>query len=134
MSILDNAKEIATTVHEIKNLDLYARVLDLNAGIMDLIEENRKLHGENEDLKKTLQLRERLTFKEPFYYQEGDYTPFCPACWELKNSAIHLTFEFNREDAVRWDCKVCHNTFMDKKDRSVKRPLPPNGPTRYTWG
>jgi len=73
-----------------------------------------------------------MEFKEPFYFQPDDKTPFCPACWELKNSAIHLIFQFIREDAVRWDCKVCHNTFMDQKDRNVKRPQRHQIPN--TWG
>lgn len=132
---MDNAKELATAVHEIKNLELYAKVLDLNRGIMDLIEENRQLHSETEDLRKKLQLREKMVFKEPFYFQEADQTPFCPACWELKNDAIHLVFQFNSEDAVRWDCKVCRNTFMDQKERGVQRPRPPHLPNpRNTWG
>jgi len=119
MGILDNAKEVANAVHEIKNLELYEKVLTLTRGIMDMVQENRDLHAENHDLKEKFKLHEKMTFKEPFYYQDGDTTPFCPACWELKNDPIHLIFEFNREDAVRWDCKVCKNTFMDKKDRGV---------------
>jgi regulator of replication initiation timing len=133
MGILDNAKDVANAVHEIKNIELYGRVLDLHAGIIDLVEENRKLRAENEDLKKTLELREKMTFNEPFYYQKDDKTPFCPACWEVKNSPIHLVFVFAREDAVRWDCKVCHNTFMDKKDRSVERTHRFEPPTSE-WG
>src|SRR5579863_3529148 len=121
MGILDNAKEVANAVHEIKNLELYEKVLTLTRGIMDMVQENRDLHAENHDLKEKFKLHEKMTFKEPFYYQDGDTTPFCPACWELKNDPIHLIFEFNREDAVRWDCKVCKNTFMDKKDRGVER-------------
>lgn len=133
MSLLDNAKDVANALHEAKNLELYARVLDINRGIMDLVEENRNLHSENDELKKTLTLREKMTFKEPFFYQEGDSIPFCPTCWELKNVAIHLHFEFAREDATRWDCKACKNTFMDKKDHSVEKPQPPMQRRPYTW-
>lgn len=133
MGILDNAKDIANAVHEAKNLDLYARVLELNRGIMDIVEENRNLNIENEELKKKLKFSHLMSFKEPFYYQENDKTPFCPACWELKNLAIHLIFVFNNEDAIRWDCKVCRNTFMDKKDRAVPKQHR-NDPTPYTWG
>ncbi|MHB1675320.1 MAG: hypothetical protein ACYCSP_13830 [Acidobacteriaceae bacterium] len=121
MSLLDNAKEVANAVHEIKNLELYAKVLDLNRGIMDLVEQNRKLHAENEDLKKKFQVREKMMFKEPFYYQDGDQTPFCPACWEDKNSAIHLVFAANREDAIYWNCPVCKHHYSDKKNRGVIR-------------
>jgi hypothetical protein len=52
MGILDNAKEVANAVHEIKNIDLYSRVLDLNRGIIDIVEENRKLHAEVEEQKR----------------------------------------------------------------------------------
>ncbi len=133
MSLLDNAKEVANAVHEIKNLELYGRVLDLNRGIMDMVEENRNLRAKVEELQQTLQLKEKMVFKQPFYYQNGDATPYCPACWELKNSAIHLIFQFNRPDAIRWDCKVCQNVFMDKKDHSVERPQNFEMP-RSEWG
>jgi hypothetical protein len=117
MSILDNAKEVANAVHEIRNLELYGRVLNLTAGIMDLVEENRRLRAEKEELQKLLELREKMVFKEPFYFQDGDKTPFCPACWEDKtHSPIHLHFVFDNEDATRWDCHVRKNTFMHKKD------------------
>lgn len=129
MSILDNAKEVANAVHEIKNIELYGRVLDLNRGIMDLVEENRTLHAENEDLKRKFKLREQMVFKQPFYYQEGDDTPFCPACWEVQSIAVHLIFVSDNEDAARWDCKSCKQAFINKKDRSVERrhynPPPP---------
>ncbi len=133
MGILDNAKEVANAVHEIKNIELYGRVLDLNFGILDLVEENRKFRAGNEDLKKKLQLREQMTFREPFYNQDSDKTPFCPACWELKNSPIHLIFVSNREDAVHWYCPVCHNQYSDKKDRGVARAYYPE-PPRSEWG
>ncbi len=133
MGILDNAKEVANAVHEIKNIELYGRVLDLNAGIIDLVEENRKLHAENEGLKETLKLRERMTFNEPFYYQADDKTLFCPACWESKNSAIHLIFQADREDGVYWICKVCQNPFTAKKDRRGAN-VPRSGPPPSAWG
>lgn len=133
MSILDNAKEVANAVHEIKNIELYGRVLDLNRGIMDLVEENRNLRAENDDLKAKLTLREQMTFKEPFYFKDGDETPYCPACWELKNSAIHLVFASNTEEITRWDCLVCKNMVIVKKDRGIRRHYRPE-PSRSEWG
>jgi regulator of replication initiation timing len=133
MGILNDAKEVANAVHEIKNIELYGRVLDLNAGIIDLVEENRRLHAEAEELKNKLSLKAKMEFKEPFYYQDGDQVPFCPACWELKNSAIHVLFVFNNEQATRWDCPACKHTYMDKKDRNVRRAQHPNR-TSSPWG
>lgn len=133
MSLLDNAKEVATAVHEIKNLDLYAKVLDLNRGIMDLIEDNRRLHAEVEDLKEKFQLRGKMTFKVPFYYQDGDETPYCAHCWESKASAIHLKFGIERDNDYRWDCPSCHNTYLQSKNANTHTRR--NPPPQYSpWG
>lgn len=123
MSILDNAKEVVTAVHEIKNLELYERVLNLNAGIMDLVEENRKLKGEKEELEKKVKLREAMKFKAPFYYQEGDDTPFCPSCFESnKHEAVHVTFIFENERDTRWDCPACKHNYLISKHRGRTPP------------
>jgi regulator of replication initiation timing len=82
LSILDNAREVAKAVHEINNLELYQRVLNLHSDIIALVEENNRLRDENKDLTKTISLKQAMQFKEPFYYQEGDQTPFCSSCWE----------------------------------------------------
>jgi hypothetical protein len=133
MGILDNAKEIANSVHEIKNLELYARVLNLHSDIIQLVEDNNRLRAENGELNKKLQLREKMAFKEPFYFQDGDETPYCPSCWETKSFAIHVVFVFNRDDAIRWDCPSCKTTYMEKKDRRVMRPHK-NEPPSTPWG
>ena len=31
-----------------------------------------------------------LNFKTPFFYANGDPTPFCPVCWETERIQIHL--------------------------------------------
>jgi hypothetical protein len=121
MGILENAKQVATAVHEIQNLELYGRVLNLHAGIIDLGEDNRKLLAELEDLNNKPRLREKMTFKEPFYYQDGDETPFCSACWEGKQSAIHLHITARYEDSTWWTCSVCKTTCSDKTDRRAIR-------------
>jgi hypothetical protein len=133
MGILDNAKDIANAVHEAKNLDLYARVLDLNRGIMDLVEENRNLHNENVDLKKKLKLRETMTFNEPFYYQEGDKTPFCSACWEVQQLPVHLKLSQERERDLVWYCPGCRQSFTQAKLGHAGK-LHLNEPPKSSWG
>src|SRR5215470_14964008 len=78
MGILDNAKQVAKAVEEIHNLELYQRVLSLHSDIIELVEENNRFRDENKDLKATLALTREMIFKPPFFYQEGDPTPFCP--------------------------------------------------------
>jgi hypothetical protein len=134
MGILENAKEVAKAVEGIHNLELYQRVLSLHSDIIELVEDNNKLREENKELKGTIALKQSMTFREPFYYQEGDKTPFCPACWESKDKAIHVTFVFDRNDATRWDCPSCQHVYMVKKGGSPSPGRefgPTGGPTSW---
>lgn len=136
MSILDNAKGIAQAVHEINNLELYQRVLGLHSDIIELVEDNIRLRDENADLKKKIQLREDMKFKAPFYYREGDDTPFCPSCFESnKHEAVHVTFIFDNDRDTRWDCPSCNHTYMISKRRG--RGVPDfefgGGPNSEDW-
>jgi hypothetical protein len=132
MGILENAKEVAKAVQEIHNLELYQRVLSLHSDIIEIVEENNRLRDENKDLIKTVTLKQEMTFKEPFFYREGDDTPHCPACWEGKTIPVHLIFVFNNSDLTRWDCPSCKYTYGVKKNRGEQgRPrqiVPRGGP------
>ncbi len=118
MGILDNAKQVAKAVEEIHNLELYQRVLSLHSDIIDLVEENNKLRDDNKDLKATIALTKTMIFKPPFFYQEGDPIPFCPACWEGEHKAIHLMYSHEEETCIRWDCKTCKQMFLINKPHS----------------
>jgi len=122
MGILDNAKQVAKAVEEIHNLELYQRVLGLHSDIIELVEENNRLRDENKKLGETIALKRKMIFKEPFFYQDGDKTPFCPACWEAKNIPVHVTFVFDNRNDTRWDCPSCKHTYMIRKNRGQYAP------------
>lgn len=114
MSILDNAKEVANAVHEIKNLELYERVVNLHSDIVGLVEENIRLRNENRELKEALDLKGKMTFEEPFWYLEGDETPYCPACWEVKKQAVHVVVELKAPTSSGrpgWQCPNCKHVY-----------------------
>lgn len=133
MSILENAKQIADAVHEIQNLELYKRVLDLHSDIIGLVEQNNKLRDENKALKETVTLAKKMEHKPPFFYQEGDPHPFCPACWEGDKKAVHLIYSHEEETCIRWDCRTCKQTFLiNKPVRSQYVPdYPKGGPNSW---
>jgi regulator of replication initiation timing len=122
MGILENAKSVASAVHEINNLELYQRVLGLHSDIIELVEQNNKLRAETEDLKKKLQLRQQMNFKEPFYFQDGDSTPHCSGCWETKNQAVHVVKVWDSEGKARWDCPICKHNYFVKFNSSFASP------------
>jgi len=111
MSILENVKEVAKAAQEIHNLELYERVLALHSDIIGLVEENNRLRDENKKLLETIALRKVMIFRAPFYYQDGDETPFCPACWEGEQRAAHLM----RIHDERWDCPTCKHRYITEE-------------------
>ena len=88
--------------------------------IIELVEENNRIRGENQDLTSRIQLRTKMNFKEPFYFQDGDLTPFCPACWETKNTPVHVMFGYDGSEDSRWDCPSCKHMYLVKKYRGVR--------------
>jgi hypothetical protein len=90
--------------------------------VVDLTRENRRLEDRVQELEKTLAIQKAMTFKAPLWYQEGDQTPFCPACWEKDKIAVHVAFAFDRHDATRWDCPCCKYMFIVKKANAPSDP------------
>jgi|SRR5579859_3815708 len=126
MSILENVKSVADTVHEIQNLELYARVLGIQGDIMELLEKNKQLAADNEDLQRKLALMGKMTFKQPFYFQDGDETPYCPSCWEDYKKAIHLHVGLVHNGRTRWDCPRCKYQFrLGESPSGGSLPRPP---------
>ena len=118
MGILDNAKDIAKAVEGIHNLELYQRVLALYSDIVGMVEENIKLREENRELKNSLALKATMVFKAPFYFASDDPIPYCPRCWETKQTAIHLFKYLDRSDLTRWDCHDCNKSYRIEKQGS----------------
>jgi hypothetical protein len=115
MGILDNAKEVAKAVQEIHNLELYQRVLNLHSDIIDIVEENNRLRAKNQELFEILQTQKQMSFTEPFYWQEGDKTPYCAARWESHRKSIHVVMKHDEDSYTRWECPSCkHNYRIDK--------------------
>jgi hypothetical protein len=131
MSILENVKTVADTVHEIKNMELYQRVLDIYGDVMKLLEENKQLHNENEQLQKKLELRGKMTFRAPFWYVEGDQTPYCASCWEGLGKVIHVKHIFDEPGRTRWDCPLCKYSYMLERSRGDH--FPPTGGRPGPW-
>jgi regulator of replication initiation timing len=118
MSILDNAKQVAKAVEEIHNLELYQRVLNLHSDIIELVEENNRLRDEVTELKQKLELRAKMKFERPFYFQEGDATPHCAGCWEVKKQAIHAVKQWEEQGETKWECPACKQGYKVGTHRS----------------
>lgn len=90
MSVLDQAKELASLIKKVGDIEMYRQIVELEGEIIELTRTNRSLEESNSSLQKQLQLRSKMLFKQPFYFQEDDEVPFCPLCWEKEQQTIHL--------------------------------------------
>jgi len=101
---LDSVREQAKTSKDATlkaNISkLYDDFLDLKAVILRLTEEVNEM--------KAAQQKPKMVYRDPFFYQEGDATPFCPACYQGKEQrAVRLS-----KNADGWDCCICKYTLF----------------------
>jgi len=117
MGIIDNAKEVAELIKKVGDIELYRKIVELEGEIIEQIRENRKLEERVAELEGQLNLKIKMVFGEPFYYQEGDKTPYCPRCWEAIKRAVHLFRQFTNEETTRWDCPDCKQMYLVERGR-----------------
>jgi hypothetical protein len=118
MGVIENMKEVADLVQKIGDINLNRKIVNLEGEVLALTREKRHLEVKVEELERTLTLKNNLAFKEPFYYLEGDRTPYCPGCWEEKTAAVHLTFSGDYDETVDWVCPVCKHRYEVIKHRA----------------
>jgi hypothetical protein len=119
MSIITNAKELADLIKKLGDVDLYRKILDLEEEIIELTTENRSLKEQVQKLEEIKNIEEKMSFKRPFWFMDGDETPYCPKCWEGEKKNIHLIELFSG----RWKCPVC-DTLIDLENRRGVKSIP----------
>jgi hypothetical protein len=122
MGVIENAKEIADIVKKIGDIDLYRKIVALEGEVLDLTRANRELEGKVRELEQTLDFGQALTFHEPFYFVEGDKTPYCAPCWELKHEGVHVAKVWASNGETRWDCPICKNMCVVNSSHLGYRP------------
>jgi len=57
-----------------------------------------------------------LKFKTPFYYADGDPTPFCPTCWEVNKKQIHFPSPLSSGVGPEYTCPNCKNIIIHPRN------------------
>ena len=108
MGILDEIRSVASTIQKIDNIDLYRQILNLQAEIMQLVEENTSLKGEVASLKEKFAMREQLIFEKNAYWLPSGGNckggPFCSNCWDVRRHLVRM--HFNQETGYG-RCPTC---------------------------
>jgi hypothetical protein len=115
MSVIENAKDLATLIQKYSEMGLYRKIVELEDKNIELLRQIRKLAFELEEAQEEMQKRKDLRFLEPYYWQDGDSTPFCAKCWEGKDKmAVHLTGRREDFDGVIRECNHCKTRFREE--------------------
>lgn len=107
MGVVENMKDVAELVKKFNDIDLNRRILNLENEVLDLSRDKRRAEEKVEELERTLKFKGELKFKEPFYWLQGDAVPYCPACWEDKNKAVHIAYSHKNNAGEYWHCNTC---------------------------
>lgn len=113
MGILETAREVATLVQKLDNIELVKEVLALQGQIHEVVEENRALKQTAADLEALLRFSKGLVHRYSVYFAEGDPMPLCPKCWEVERRAVHLVRgnpvpeRLGRRAGYFWNCFHC---------------------------
>lgn len=110
MSVISNVKEIADLIKKLGDVELYRKIIKLEGEIIELTRNKHTLDERVQELTHTLTVKEKMTFREPFLYQEDDPVPFCPRCWETDNASVHMV---NEGATYAGDSHVCPNCKTD---------------------
>ncbi len=121
MSIIANAKEIAELVKKLDDIELYRKTIELEREIIELTREKLALELRVEKLNKALQTTSQMSFREPFYYVEGDSVPFCPKCWEVEKISVHLIYEDHYLGEMKYACQHCNSIFWHNSNHTRRR-------------
>jgi regulator of replication initiation timing len=122
MGIIDKVKSIASMIQKVDNIELYKTILDLQANVMELVEENGRLKSDLAEFSEKLKTKESLFFEHDAYWsKKADGTkdgPFCSNCWDSKQKLIRLHLWGNDEYSGCPNCqKTVHMPWRSKGEQ-----------------
>jgi len=82
--MLKDARNIATGAND---LQLLSKLLEIQAAVYDLYDENRELRIQLEEAERNDQIGSELEYKEESYFRKGE-GPYCTRCWDVDNKLV----------------------------------------------
>jgi len=122
MGVVENMKDVAELVKKFNDIELNRRILDLENEVLDLARAKRRGEERIEELEQTLKFKGALSFREPFYWLEGDKTAFCPNCWEKEHKAIHVVHLWSESGETKYECPNCKTGYKVRTPDSRYAP------------
>ena len=103
-------KDIVDLIKKGSTVEAQEKIMELREATIELQEENIGLKQKIVELEEILNKKEKMEFRAPFYFMDGDEVPFCPRCWEVENNAVHFPPPFNSSHGLVYTCSECDST------------------------
>ena len=114
MGIFNEFSSLAKILQEAGKIDLYQKVIELQGMTQEVMEQNRILNEEIDTLKKKIEIRDSLDYKDDSYYitdNEGNLIkgPFCSKCWDSEDRLVRLHKNESSDGKIYGWCPNCKN-------------------------
>ena len=117
MGLFEGVKDVAGIVQKIGNIELYQKILDIEAQALDLQDELAKLKSENRELKEQKNISDKIK-RHNFLYLTLNDDPqelsYCTHCWDSQQKLIQLETCQNN----KYYCPHCH--YMGTFENSIE--------------
>lgn len=95
MGAAQSIKEVVDVVQKLDNMDLYRKVLDLQAEILAATSALQEKENQIKELEEQLRIKGRLARDRGVYWDQDEKgkpagDPYCSYCWETARLAVHL--------------------------------------------
>jgi hypothetical protein len=115
MSAIDAAKELASLIKKVGDVDLYQKIVALQGEVVALSTRTFESEKKCVELQAALNLKKSLKHVRLLYFIDGDPIPFCPLCYDGGEKLIHLfgpTKAFDPKSKVEgWECGICFHNY-----------------------
>jgi regulator of replication initiation timing len=125
MSLYDNLKEMAHTLKDKKQRELYEQLIDLGAQALELQHEVHRLTVENTELRTNHQIENQIErHKEPYLTlrYDSERIIYCARCWDYEKKLVQVKCL----DSVTYRCMQCNNTGIYEEVRKQTNLQPVN--------
>lgn len=114
MGLTDTVKEILQLVDQVKNFDLYKRLVDLQREAMEFTEQLKSKDKTIVQLREALELKGKFTCKGSAYFiedEKGEFIdgPFCVKCFDVENITCRIVAYGKHKHVVQ--CLKCKVSF-----------------------
>ena len=109
-------KSLSDVEFKAKLLKLKEQSLDQREVLNGLREFTIKLGEKITELEGKLKLKEKVEFKDPFFYKRDDPNPLCPHCYQDKVNPVYL---IKKSWGAYWggfQCPVCKEKYENSKN------------------